>query len=66
MLEYLPGVVGVDVLRQRVDATGGVAFALYPPSMAQIMAVADAGTTLPPKSTYFDPKVRAGLFLRPL
>ncbi len=65
-LEYLPGVVDAEVLRRRVDATGGVAFALYPPSMSQIMAVVDAGGTFPPKSTYFDPKVRAGIFIRPV
>ena len=42
---------------------GGVAFALYPVSMEQLQAVINRKKTLPPKSTYFEPKVRSGIFV---
>ena len=45
-------------------ARGGVAFALYPTSVEQVMSVADAGLTMPPKSTWFAPKLLSGLFIR--
>lgn len=64
-LEYLPGSVGLDHLVALTDAAGGVAFALHPVLLSQLMAVVDRGQTLPPKSTYFEPKVRSGLFLAP-
>lgn len=40
-----------------------VAFSLYPPSVGQMMAVADQGKVMPPKSTWFEPKLRSGLFV---
>lgn len=64
-LEYLPGSVGLDHLVVLTDELGGVAFALHPVHLSQLMAVVDRGQTLPPKSTYFAPKVRSGLFLAP-
>lgn len=64
-LEYLPGSVGLDHLVALTDEQGGVAFALHPVLLSQLMAVVDRGQTLPPKSTYFEPKVRSGLFLAP-
>lgn len=64
-LEYLPGDSGLDQLVERTDALGGVGFALYPVSLEQLMAVVDRGQTLPPKSTYFEPKVRSGVFVAP-
>jgi uncharacterized protein (DUF1015 family) len=45
---------------------GTICFLPHPPSIEQIMAVADAGLVMPPKSTWFDPKASAGLFVRPL
>ena len=48
------------------DETGGAAFAMYPTSMAELFAVADAGMLMPPKSTWFEPKLRSGLFLHML
>ena len=41
-----------------------MAFALYPTSLDQLMAVADAGQVMPPKSTWFEPKLRSGLLVR--
>jgi uncharacterized protein (DUF1015 family) len=64
-LEYLPGDSGLVQLVELVDAHGGVGFALYPVSLGQLMAVVDRGQTLPPKSTYFEPKVRSGVFVVP-
>ena len=43
-----------------------IAFSLYPTTMDQLMAVADAGTVMPPKSTWFEPKLRSGLFVHQL
>ena len=48
---------------QQKDA---VAFSMYPTSMAELFAVADAGMLMPPKSTWFEPKLRSGLFLHML
>ena len=41
-----------------------VAFSMYPTSLVQLMAVADAGQIMPPKSTWFEPKLRSGLLVR--
>jgi uncharacterized protein (DUF1015 family) len=43
-----------------------IAFALYPTSLEQLMAVSDAGQVMPPKSTWFEPKLRSGLFVHEL
>jgi uncharacterized protein (DUF1015 family) len=43
-----------------------VAFALFPTTIEQLLAVADAGKIMPPKSTWFEPKLCSGLFIRPL
>ncbi|MEM7286364.1 MAG: DUF1015 family protein [Actinomycetota bacterium] len=64
-LEYLPGAVGLEHLVEVTDRQGGVAFALHPVLLSQLTAVVDKGMTLPPKSTYFEPKVRSGIFLAP-
>ena len=45
------------------DETGGAAFAMYPTSMDELLSVADAGLLMPPKSTWFEPKLRSGLFI---
>ena len=47
-------------------ADGGVAFAMYPTSMEELMEIADAGQLMPPKSTWFEPKLRSGLFIHKL
>lgn len=57
------GNAGADELERRAGGQG-VAFALHPTSVAQVMAVADAGLTMPPKSTWFEPKLLSGLFVR--
>jgi len=62
--QCVAGAVGMEGLAERCREAGGVAFACHPVSIQQLMAVADAGRVMPPKSTWFDPKVRSGLFLR--
>ena len=53
-------------LQEMADETGGVAFALYPTSMEELMQIADEGRLMPPKSTWFEPKLRSGLFIHKL
>ena len=62
-LSFVPRTSGVAELERRAG-TGGVAFTLHPTSVGQVMAVADAGLTMPPKSTWFAPKLLSGLFVR--
>ncbi|MDR1087704.1 MAG: DUF1015 family protein [Coriobacteriales bacterium] len=60
-IAYVGGARGLAELARRADATGGVAFALYPCSLAELFAVADEDRLMPPKSTWFEPKPRSGL-----
>ncbi|HSG66656.1 MAG TPA: DUF1015 family protein [Gammaproteobacteria bacterium] len=61
-IDFVGGIRGLDELERRADAAGnGVALAFYPTSMEQLMAVADAGQLMPPKSTWFEPKLADGL-----
>ena len=53
-------------LERRVDTDMAVAFSMYPTSIGELFAVADAGRLMPPKSTWFEPKLRSGLFLHAL
>jgi uncharacterized protein (DUF1015 family) len=62
-IEFIGGIRGHKELVRRVDAEGGVAFACYATSMAQLFSVADANQVMPPKSTWFEPKLRSGLFV---
>lgn len=63
-LEYISGVLGASQVARRCDDAGGVGFVLHPVTVETIMAVADAREIMPPKSTYFHPKPRSGVFLR--
>jgi uncharacterized protein (DUF1015 family) len=63
-IDFVGGSHGVGELERRCDEDGyAVAFALYPMSVEQLMAVADAGEILPPKSTWFEPKLKSGLIV---
>ena len=53
-------------LAQMADKTGGVAFVMYPTSMEDLMKIADESRLMPPKSTWFEPKLRSGLFIHRL
>lgn len=62
-IDFVGGIRGLGELAQRADRTGGVSFALCPTSLADLMAIADAGEVMPPKSTWFEPKLRSGLVI---
>ncbi len=56
------GIRGMQELSRRVNSGEmAVAFALYPVSLKQLMAIADSGRIMPPKTTWFEPKLRSGL-----
>jgi uncharacterized protein (DUF1015 family) len=61
-ISFVGGIRGTDELEARV-AAGGAAFALHATSMDQLLAVSDDGKCMPPKSTWFEPKLRSGLFV---
>lgn len=62
-IEYIGGIRGLNELERRVDGGSAVAFAMFPTSIGELFAVADAGELMPPKSTWFEPKLRSGLFI---
>jgi uncharacterized protein (DUF1015 family) len=63
-IDFVGGIRGLDELRRRVDSGEmKVAFALYPVSMDQLITIADSGNIMPPKSTWFEPKLRSGLVI---
>jgi uncharacterized protein (DUF1015 family) len=64
-IDFVGGIRGTHELERRVDEQGGgVAFAMFPTSVEQLMAIADAGAIMPPKSTWFEPKLRSGVVVR--
>ena len=65
-IRFVGGSYKLTELAQLADATGGVAFAMYPTSMEDLMKIADEGKLMPPKSTWFEPKLRSGLFIHKL
>ena len=65
-ISFAGGIRGLDYLEQKVDGGWAVAFAMHPTSIAELFAVADAGKLMPPKSTWFEPKLYSGLFLHEL
>lgn len=63
-IEFIGGIRGTAELEKRVNAEdGSVAFSMYPVTVEQLMDIADAGQIMPPKSTWFEPKLRSGLFV---
>ena len=66
-IDFVGGIRGLDELKKRVDS-GEMAFALalYPVSMKQLMTIADTGNIMPPKTTWFEPKLRSGLVIHKL
>ena len=65
-IRFVGGSHKLTELAQLADVTGGVAFAMYPTSMEDLMKIADEGKLMPPKSTWFEPKLRSGLFIHKL
>ena len=66
-IDFVGGIRGLGELKERVDSGEmAVAFALYPVSMDQLMNIADSGNIMPPKTTWFEPKLRSGLTIHTL
>jgi len=66
-VDFVGGIRGTDELEKRVDdGDWAVAFSLYPTTVEQLIDIADAGEIMPPKSTWFEPKLRSGLFVHTL
>ena len=66
-IDFVGGIRGLGELSRRVDSGEmKVAFALYPVSMAQLIRIADTGNIMPPKTTWFEPKLRSGLAIHSL
>ena len=63
-IDFVGGIRGTAELEKRVDSgEAKVAFSMYPTTLEQLMAIADEGGIMPPKSTWFEPKLRDGLFV---
>jgi len=66
-IDFVGGIRGLGELKRRVDAGEmAVAFALFPVSMKQLITIADSGNIMPPKTTWFEPKLRSGLVIHSL
>lgn len=62
-IDFVGGIRGTAELERRADECHGLAFSMFPTSMAELFSVADSGAIMPPKSTWFEPKLRSGMFL---
>jgi len=65
-IDFVGGIRGLSELERRVDSGAAVAFAMCPTSMDDLIAIADAGKIMPPKSTWFEPKLLSGMFVHEL
>lgn len=62
-IDFIGGIRGLEELERRADSDMKVSFAMYPTSIGELFSVADAGLLMPPKSTWFEPKLRSGLLI---
>ena len=65
-IDFVGGIRGLKELERRVASDMTVAFSMYATSISELLSVADAGLLMPPKSTWFEPKLRSGLFIHRL
>ena len=65
-IDFVGGIRGAEELERRVRLEAAVAFTVFPTPIEQLMAIADAGEVMPPKSTWFEPKLRSGMVVKPL
>lgn len=65
-IDFVGGIRGLKELERRCETDCKIAFSMYPTSMEELFSVADAGLLMPPKSTWFEPKLRSGLFIHEL
>ena len=62
-IDFVGGIRGLEYLEKRCKEDMAAAISMYPVSMADLTAVADAGEIMPPKSTWFEPKLRSGILI---
>ena len=65
-IDFIGGIRGLEELERRVNTDMALAFAMYPTTVEDLMAIADAGAIMPPKSTWFEPKPLSGIFIHHL
>lgn len=65
-IDFVGGIRGLGELERRAESDMKIAFSMYPTSLDELMAIADAGKIMPPKSTWFEPKLLSGLFIHKL
>lgn len=65
-ISFVGGIRGMEELERMVDGGMSVAFAMYPTGIQDLMDIADGGNIMPPKSTWFEPKLRSGIFIHQL
>jgi len=65
-INFVGGIRGLEELEKRCNKDMKVAFSMYPTTMDELLSIADAGVVMPPKSTWFEPKLRSGLFVHKL
>ncbi len=65
-IDFVGGIRGLKELERRVAEGMKIAFSMYPTSIVELMNIADAGEVMPPKSTWFEPKLRSGIFVHEL
>lgn len=65
-IDFVGGIRGLDELKKRADSDMKISFSMYPTSIKELFDVADAGLLMPPKSTWFEPKLRSGIFIHSL
>ncbi len=65
-IDFVGGIRGLEELERRVSSGMKVAFSMYPTTIDDLMSIADIGEVMPPKSTWFEPKLRSGLFIHEL
>ena len=62
-IDFVGGIRGLKELEKRADEDMCISFSMYPTSITELFDVADNGLLMPPKSTWFEPKLRSGLFI---
>ncbi len=65
-IDFVGGIRGLEELERRCKEDMRIAFSMYPTALTELMAIADAGKVMPPKSTWFEPKLLSGLFIHKL
>ena len=65
-IDFIGGIRGLSELERRANSDMKLAFSMYPTSIEELFAVADAKRLMPPKSTWFEPKLRSGIFIHKL